>query len=52
MRRPRARAAPAVLLAQKLMLEACEAEFLRIAARHPAVIAPFAGRRAIGGRGT
>jgi hypothetical protein len=34
---------PAVLLTQKLMLEACEAEFLRIAARHPAVIGPFAG---------
>lgn len=37
---------PAVLLAQKLMLEASEAEFLRIAVRHPAVIAPFASRRA------
>jgi hypothetical protein len=36
----------AVLLAQKLMLEASEAEFLRIAARHPAVIAPFVSRRA------
>ncbi len=34
----------AVLLAQKLMLEAREAEFLRIAVRHPAVIAPFAAR--------
>jgi hypothetical protein len=34
----------AVLLAQKLMLEACEAEFLRIAARHPAVLAPFPAR--------
>jgi hypothetical protein len=37
---------PSVLLAQKLMLEACEAEFLRIAARHPPVTVSFATRRA------
>ena len=37
---------PSVLLAQKLMLEACEAEFLRIAARHPPVMVSFATRRA------
>jgi hypothetical protein len=36
---------PSVLLAQKLMLEACEAEFLRIAARHPPVMVSFASRR-------
>lgn len=30
----------AVMLAQKLMLESCEAEFLRIAARHPGLALP------------
>lgn len=39
--------APAVMLAQKLMLESREAEFLRIAARHSAVAGSYAGAEPI-----
>jgi hypothetical protein len=39
---------PTVMLAQKLMLEAQEAEFLRIAVRHPAVPAMQGGWQRLG----
>ena len=39
--------APAVMLAQKLMLERCEADFLRIAAKHSAMAAMYAGAQPI-----
>lgn len=39
--------APAVMLAQKLMLESREEEFLRIAARHSAMAAMYAGAQPV-----